>query len=290
MGGSSGQARDARMRSLIEQHISEASTRRTVSTVAEVPEESPVWQPKIRLARTNSQQHAAGTQADGRVNARMVTTTPVQRAGSAEPIQPIPVKTISFKPATVRPAVALPVSVAQQASMPVQAPSVAQQSTSTESRRAVPMPGQAARVQGGQEEQAEAIAGPPPPARAGLLGTLTYHVPGYGAAEHGTVVALPAAADDAASTPASRPANARGGYMIQLGAFADESEAKARLRTAQSMAQDLLGNADPFTERVVKGSREFYRARFAGLDKDAAEAACQYFHKNDIACMALRSN
>jgi D-alanyl-D-alanine carboxypeptidase len=77
--------------------------------------------------------------------------------------------------------------------------------------------------------------------------------------------------------------------MIQIGAFSDEAEAKERIKTAKSMAQDLLGHADSFTERVIKGSREFYRARFAGFDKERAEAACHYLHRNDIACMALRN-
>ena len=55
------------------------------------------------------------------------------------------------------------------------------------------------------------------------------------------------------------------------------------------MAQSLLSHADPFTERVTKGSKELYRARFAGFDKDGAEAACQYFKRNDVACMALKN-
>ena len=77
--------------------------------------------------------------------------------------------------------------------------------------------------------------------------------------------------------------------MIQLGAFADEAEAKQRLRSAQSMAHSVLANAEAFTERVVKGSKELYRARFAGFDKQKAEAACHYFKSNDIACMTLRN-
>ena len=82
----------------------------------------------------------------------------------------------------------------------------------------------------------------------------------------------------------------RGSYMIQVGAFDDEAEAKERLKTARSLVQNLLGNADPLTERVVRGSKEFYRARFTGLEKEDAEAACQHLHKNDIVCMALKSN
>ncbi len=81
----------------------------------------------------------------------------------------------------------------------------------------------------------------------------------------------------------------RSGWIIQLGAFADEAEAKQRLRSAQSMAHSLLASADGFTERVVKGSKELYRARFAGFDKEKAEAACHYFKRNDIACMTLRN-
>jgi D-alanyl-D-alanine carboxypeptidase len=80
-----------------------------------------------------------------------------------------------------------------------------------------------------------------------------------------------------------------GEWMIQVGAFPEESQAKERLRAAQSMAQSMLARAEGFTEKVMKGSRELYRARFAGLDKDGAEAACHYFKRNDIACMALKN-
>ena len=62
----------------------------------------------------------------------------------------------------------------------------------------------------------------------------------------------------------------------------------ARLRSAHSMAQNLLGEADGFTERVTKGSKELYRVRFAGLDKDTAKAACHYFKRNEIECIALK--
>ena len=78
------------------------------------------------------------------------------------------------------------------------------------------------------------------------------------------------------------------GWMIQLGAFVDEAEAEKRLRSAESMAQNLLGEADGFTERVTKGSKDLYRVRFAGLDKETAKAACHYFKRNEIECIALK--
>jgi D-alanyl-D-alanine carboxypeptidase len=81
----------------------------------------------------------------------------------------------------------------------------------------------------------------------------------------------------------------RGGWMIQVGAFGAEQEARARLSAAQSRAKRLLGEADPFTEPVTKGEKTIYRARFAGLDKHQAEAACRTLKRNEIACLTLRN-
>ncbi len=84
--------------------------------------------------------------------------------------------------------------------------------------------------------------------------------------------------------PAQRP-----GWVIQVGAFDKEDEAKMRLNAAQERARSLLGQADGFTERVVKGDKTLYRARFAGFEKEQAEAACQHLKKNEIACMAIKN-
>jgi D-alanyl-D-alanine carboxypeptidase len=86
--------------------------------------------------------------------------------------------------------------------------------------------------------------------------------------------------------PATKPRN--GGWMIQVGAFPDENEAKQRLIAAQDKAKSQLGKADPFTERVAKGDRSLYRARFAGLDKNQAETACKHLKRSDIPCMLLK--
>ena len=51
----------------------------------------------------------------------------------------------------------------------------------------------------------------------------------------------------------------------------------------------LLGKADPFTETVAKGDKKLYRARFAGLDKDQAEAACKTLKRNDISCITIKN-
>src|SRR5262249_12081655 len=52
----------------------------------------------------------------------------------------------------------------------------------------------------------------------------------------------------AAAQPAAPARAARGRWIIQIGAFPDESEARERLQSAQSMAKNILGHADAFTE------------------------------------------
>ena len=72
------------------------------------------------------------------------------------------------------------------------------------------------------------------------------------------------------------------------------SRAKAkpaqRIEAARSQAHGLLNKAEPFTEPVLaKGDRKLFRARFAGLDRDQAEAVCQTLKRSDISCMTVRN-
>lgn len=95
-----------------------------------------------------------------------------------------------------------------------------------------------------------------------------------------------AVTDVTASIPVR--STARGAWIIQVGAFPEEEKAQERIRQAQDLGKDLVANADPFTERVVKGSQELYRARFAGFNQSAAAAACSYFKRNDIDCISMK--
>jgi D-alanyl-D-alanine carboxypeptidase len=308
-GGSSGSARDARMRDLIEEHIAEASTQRSVVPIAEAIEPEPV-RAKARVASADPVARAAADPvarlaaeepvariASGepapkaRPNAAVVpgAAAAVPRPGSAEPIQPIPVKTISVRSRVIQSTALAPlVTSAPQANVPPPWAATEQTlATATLRPGEVETPAAAtvapARAQSTEPAPLPPALPPPPGARPGILGTLPAHL----VATQGETFA--------ASTPASQPsapaphAAPRSGWMIQLGAFADESEAKQRLRSAQSMAHELLARADGFTERVIKGSKELYRARFAGFDKEKAEAACHYFKRNDIACMTLKN-
>jgi D-alanyl-D-alanine carboxypeptidase len=82
--------------------------------------------------------------------------------------------------------------------------------------------------------------------------------------------------------------HAHGGWLIQIGAFDDEDQAKQHLSAAQGKVRIALAAADPFTERVQKGDKALYRARFAGFDKTTAETACKELKRSDFQCMALK--
>ena len=105
-----------------------------------------------------------------------------------------------------------------------------------------------------------------------------------------TSVVFPAVASPArtAAAPAAKP-QPRSGWMIQVGAYPGEQAAKERLSTVQSKASKMLTGAEAFTETIEKGGATYYRARFAGLDKDKAEAACKYLKKNDVECVPLKN-
>ena len=51
----------------------------------------------------------------------------------------------------------------------------------------------------------------------------------------------------------------------------------------------MLSSADPFTEPTVKDGTTYYRARFAGLDKDQAEAVCKFLKRSDVECVAIKN-
>jgi D-alanyl-D-alanine carboxypeptidase len=102
-------------------------------------------------------------------------------------------------------------------------------------------------------------------------------------------VKIAAASEDQGSAAVAAEKPSRSGWMIQVGAFDEEKEARLRLDSARSRAKKLLSDADPFTEAVTKGEKTLYRARFAGLDKHQAQAACRTLKRKDIACLPIKN-
>ena len=181
------------------------------------------------------------------------------KPGSGEPINPVKVKTITVKAGNVQTAALVP--------LVAPTPQAAQSRRRTSRRtRAAPLRRRRA--------------------RPGVLGVLPAE-PAQPATVYQTAAATSAPVTTESVAP--RQPHPRGPWIIQVGAFPKETEAKDRLREAQSLAKSMLAKADPFTERFVKGNQEYYRARFAGFDQHGAEAACKYFKRNDIACLAIRN-
>jgi D-alanyl-D-alanine carboxypeptidase len=273
MGGSSAGSRDARMRELISEKLSAASTKRTAPMIAEAAEapsaksepnvaakiESkpiPKPQPKPEPNAAKPEPQFAVASANG-----VPTAAPAQprvNPGSTDPIRPVLVKTVAVKAGTHAPSLA-PLQVA---SLAASEPPAAQ---------AAPAVLEAASVAAANPEPS------PPPAASARPDAANTRPP-----RAGTVPPSPAPALFAKPHP-------RSGWMIQVGAYPAEQAAKQRLSAVQSKASKILTGADAFTEPVAKGGTTYYRARFAGLDKDRAEAACKYLKRNDVECVTIKN-
>jgi D-alanyl-D-alanine carboxypeptidase len=84
------------------------------------------------------------------------------------------------------------------------------------------------------------------------------------------------------------PTAARSGWIIQIGATDDIAKAKELLSRAKDHSR-TIARAQPFTEKVQKGSGTLWRARFAGLQENAAESACRELKRSGMACFAMKN-
>jgi D-alanyl-D-alanine carboxypeptidase len=104
-----------------------------------------------------------------------------------------------------------------------------------------------------------------------------------------SIQATPAVSEPARKVEAEPHASrhAHGGWLIQIGAFDGENEAKEHLTAARlKMSQALVV---PITERFQKGHKALYRARFAGFDKASAESTCKQLKRSAFDCIALQN-
>ena len=248
-GGRTAEARDARMRSMIDNNINIAALKRSAPPMVEGWETAEARAKDGKEAK-DSKEKVAAAPTPSHHNAPAL--------GSTDPIKPNPVKTFTMQVGAMHTASLLPLPPANRKLMP--APATASPTSITTMvivKRDPP---------------------PPPGAKPGVLGVLPAKLASAGDS-------VPVATS--AAEPAAKPRS--GGWMIQVGAFPDEIEAKQRLAAAQGKAKDQLSQADPFTERVAKGDKSLYRARFAGLDKDQAETACKQLKRSEIPCMLLKN-
>jgi D-alanyl-D-alanine carboxypeptidase len=263
LGGRSSFQRDAHMRELIGAHIKEASLQRMAPAIAE------------QTAPRDEPQQAAVTKASTVSRADPTPTATVSTrvaAGSNDPIQPLLVKTVSYRIAPVQPAglTPMPALVAAPAPQP-EAPRVVVASADTVPPVTIP----AVKSDPIKPEPAKTDIAKPEVATAAPAGAEP-------------VRAEPAKTEPTKSEPPAQ-FRARGGWLIQIDAYPAEDEAKQHLSAARSKVRDKLSAADPFTERVLKGDKALYRARFAGFDKQTADATCKQLKRNDFDCITVKN-
>jgi D-alanyl-D-alanine carboxypeptidase len=325
MGGRSGSSRDAIMRNLLAENLEKGATKRTVAAiternsadanadVAEAESESrPTQTVQVQGAvQTASSEPAAAPPvhsvppAARSIFAAATAAVPPPQAkaepapltsgviqtqsiaaipGSSEPMKPVKVKTVQIKAGQMKLASAGPATPITSAITP--------------SRQEVPETSSAvvAKAETNKTEVARTEM-PPQPANHGTGNGLLGVLPASSLPPSSTPQAMAYADPAPRAQPetiqqngAIKPVAAHTGWIVQVGALESESEARQRIDAARNQAHGLLAKADPFTEPVVaKGDKKLYRARFAGLERDQAEAVCRALKHSDISCITVRN-
>jgi D-alanyl-D-alanine carboxypeptidase len=328
MGGRSGGSRDAIMRGLLAENLEKASSRRTVAAISEhnpsdtntdvaeaetaapavqaAPAE-PVAPPPARPAAPTLRTIVSAATAavpppqaksDARFDAKsepapltsgVIQTQPIAAIpGSSEPMKPVKVKTVQIKAGQVK----LASAGSTQPSTPV-TNTISARPDFPETSSAIVAKAETSKPESSKVEM------PPQPANHGtgngLLGVLPASSvpsasPSQAMAYADPASRSPSQPQSAQQTGAVKPEATHTGWIIQVGALESESEARQRIEAARNQAHGLLNKADPFTEPVVaKGERKLFRARFAGLDRDQAEAVCRTLKHSDISCITVRN-
>jgi D-alanyl-D-alanine carboxypeptidase len=318
MGGDSAGSRDARMRELISKQITVAATKRTAPVIAEAGRSSEATmlaqataKPEPKRAAKRGGAEEAKTEPAPKAKTK---PQPVLAAASSTPARAIPAKEPSMPATTESAEMAHPV-IAIGSTDPIQ-PVLVRTLAVRAGKSPAPAPGPLAPVQmafveedetapaaaaiterngenehgGGARVLASENSRPVPPPAAPLpppTMKTTHASAGARSAEPIKAAATPPQGSTEATAAPAKP-QVRSGWAIQVGAFQGEEEAKQRLSKVQSKASKMLDGADPFTESVDKGGTTYYRARFAGLDKEKAEAACKYLKRNDVECVTTK--
>jgi len=289
LGGRSGAERDRIMEGLIEDHIDDGATRRSVAAISDKPSTEPI---KIASGAPVKLGPSPASKADTKTLASMSDSTdedeedaPSAKAGSAlVPAKPVPMVAAALaasEAAKPRPAY---ISANPQTPVTPDVPGTAKPVPLDGSTKARPL-------------VASANAQPVTPPSAQGPANMRWVQGPAGIAAPTPKIILASAQQDTMPTASLPPAKkaaepaapAHTGWMIQIGAADDQSKATELLNRAKSESKGTLASASPFTEKVQKGDQTLYRARFAGLEEDEAENACKRLKKSGFACFTTKN-
>ena len=320
LGGRSGGSRDATMRSLLAENLDKAATKRTVAAITErngsdantdvaeadadqrpqpsvQPPQAASAAPQPPIAAGRAPRFAALAEATAAVppppakvepapltNGVIQTQPTAVIPGSSEPMKPVKVKTVQVKMTQIKLASAGP----SQPVTPITSAIAGVRPDVPETSGAV-----VAKAEVEPKFESKPDMPPQPPGFGtgnGILGVLPASSV---SSSHSQAMANAAPASQPQSAvpdAAAKPVTVHTGWIVQVGALESEDEAQQRIEAARSQAHGLLAKADPFTETVIaKGDRKLFRARFAGLDRDQAEAVCRALKHSDISCMTVHN-
>jgi len=261
-----------------------------LSTLAAATAAMPPAQPKPEARPTESKIEPAPL-TNGVISSQPLSIIP----GSSEPMKPVRVKTVQVKAGAVKVASAAPAQVAPQVTSTVASRSDVAETSGAVVARAdlINKPEFQSQPEAPKAEVARTEL-PRQPAGFGTGNGVLGVLPAATAAAPAPAAPKLASADPAPQpiqmSATTKPVVTHSGWIVQVGALESENEAQQRIDAARSSARGLLSKADPFTEPVVaKDNRKLYRARFAGLERDQAEAVCRALKRADISCITVRN-
>ena len=322
LGGRSGGSRDAIMRNLLAENLDKAANKRTVAAIAE---RSPA-EANADVAEAQAQSRPTQiVQAQGALQVASAAPETIE-AHAARSASPLKRAVLAAAAASLPPQPQKP-EPAPFTSGVIETQQISAIPGSSEPMKPVRV--RTVQVKAGQIKLASASSPAPPatsitsaipPARSDAAATSSSVLvrselppqPANHGTGHGLLGVLPAQSASAAPSQALayadtsprpqlqpqaiqqngaiKPVAVHTGWIIQVGALESESEAKQRLDAARDQARGMLGTADSFTEPVVaKGEKKLFRARFAGLDRDQAEAVCRTLKRSEISCITIRN-
>jgi D-alanyl-D-alanine carboxypeptidase len=264
MGGASAASRDRAMTALVGREIQEASTRRTAPMIAEVVEERATVRPQAAdVTKTSTWAEKAEA-----LHAPEAAPMPVERP----------------RPAYIASAPAAADEDTDTADATETGDASDASDATTGSVNRVAFDGSTGRPEASSATPSNLhwVTGPAPAKiRAAYAGIADSELAAAGI----EVKPEPHKDDDASDAPQALPS----GWMIQIGATDDADKAHALLARAKARGLSALDDAQAFTQKVQKGESTLYRARFAGLDEDDAQAVCRSLKRSGFACFAMKN-
>jgi len=270
LGGRSARARDKIMAELIEDQIENGATVRTASSISGTGLNGPHAE-----AAKSPDPSLRGTESPGKIDLRVLAPSPPRPDLALDPIE------VASLNADVPPEKSRPAFVSGAPKLGTAAPRAARgennwKQASLDGSTARGRPGLGSDLSTATPSAIRASAGPAA-ARA------------HGADKIAAATKEPPQGSGVKAADVRRPAAARSGWMIQIGATGDIGKATELLARAKSEGRKTLTTAQAFTEKVQKGSETLYRARFAGLEADSAALACKTLKRSGFSCFATKN-